>query len=66
MGLKQELESNVDAAIKTVWGRREGREREVPEYDDRVKFIRDAVELDATFVYADLRDSTSLATAVDL
>jgi adenylate cyclase len=59
VGLKQELEANVDAIIRTPWDRRDG--REIPESDDRVKFIHDAVELDATFLYADLRDSTSLA-----
>ena len=52
MTLKADLEANVDAIIHTQWTKREG--RVVPESDDKVKFIHDAVILDATFLYADL------------
>ena len=59
LGLKSEIEQNVDTIIRTQWDQREG--RDVPESDDRIKFIHDAVELDATFLYTDLADSTELA-----
>jgi adenylate cyclase len=59
MGLRTDLENSVDEIIRTQWARREG--RVVPESDDSIKFIHDAVLLDATFVYADLADSTALA-----
>jgi len=59
MGLKNELEQNVADIIKTKWEKRDG--KDVPDTDDSIKFIHDAVLLDATFLYADLADSTSLA-----
>ncbi len=59
MSLKDDLEHTVDEIIKTTWAKRDG--RVVPESDDSVKFIHDAVTLDATFLYADLADSTGLA-----
>jgi class 3 adenylate cyclase len=59
MPLRADLESSVDQIIKTAWAERDG--RVVPESDDSVKFIHDAVTLDATFLYADLADSTTLA-----
>jgi class 3 adenylate cyclase len=58
MGLKADLEKNVDEIIGTRWEKRDG--REVPE-SKNVTFIHQAVLLDATFLYADLNDSTSLA-----
>ena len=59
MPLRADLENSVDQIIKTPWAKRDG--RVVPESDDSVKFIHDAVALDATFLYADLADSTALA-----
>src|ERR1700692_1473682 len=59
MPLKADLETSVDQIISTRWAQRDG--RVVPESDDSVKFIHDAVTLDATFVYADLADSPALA-----
>ena len=59
MPLKADLENTIDQIIRTPWDKRDG--RIVPESDDSVKFIHDAVTLDATFLYADLADSTALA-----
>jgi len=59
MSLKDDLEKSVDQIISTTWAKRDG--RVVPESDDSLKFIHDAVMLDATFLYADLADSTALA-----
>jgi len=59
MGLKADLERNVDDIIKTQWNKRDG--RVVPDTDDSISFIHDAVLLEATFLYADLADSTNLA-----
>lgn len=52
-----EIKAEIEQIIKTQWVRREG--REVPEADN-VKLGNDAVELDATVLYADMADSTGL------
>ena len=52
-----EIEAAVDSILSTVWSRREG--RVVPDADG-VRLGNDAVELDATILYADLADSTAL------
>lgn len=53
------IEKMVDEILATSWQRREG--RVVPEASS-VKLGNDAVELDATVLYADLVDSTELVT----
>jgi adenylate cyclase len=58
MGLKQVLEDNADTILSTAFDKRDG--RVVPE-TEKVKFIHEAVEMDATFLYSDLADSTELA-----
>jgi len=57
VGLKQELESEVDAIFRTEWKERDG--RKVPEPED-VKLGNEAVKLEGTVLYADLADSTAL------
>lgn len=57
MGLKSELESEVSQIYRDQWTRRDG--RKVPE-DIDVKAGNDAVDLDATILYADLDESTKL------
>jgi class 3 adenylate cyclase len=52
-----ELQSAIDAVLATDWQRRSG--AKVPEAED-VRLGNDAVELDATVLYADLADSTGL------
>jgi class 3 adenylate cyclase len=61
MALKDELIKNVDEIIAARWQERDG--RVVPESKD-VAFLGSAVKLEATFLYADLADSTSLARQV--
>lgn len=57
MGLKSELEKEVDDIFFGIWETRVG--REVPSPED-VKLGNFGVELDATVLYADLADSTDL------
>lgn len=59
MGLKDDLVKNVTDIIAAKRELREG--RKVPESGD-VGFLGAAVSLDVVFLYADLRDSTALAT----
>ena len=59
MGLKDDLIRNVADIIAAKRDLRDG--RKVPESSD-VGFLGTAVKLDAVFLYADLRDSTTLAT----
>lgn len=54
-----EIESMVDGILATSWQKRDG--KVVPDADS-VKLGNDAVELDATVLYADLVDSTGLVT----
>jgi len=51
------LQQAIDAILATDWQRRKG--VKVPEAED-VRLGNDAVELDATVLYADLADSTGL------
>ena len=60
MGLKQDLETEVDAIFRTQWSERDGRKVPEPEH---VKLGNDAVKLDGTVLYADLADSTNLTRA---
>ncbi len=57
MSLKANLESQVRATFKNAWTKRDG--NIVPEYTD-VGLGNDAVNLDATILYADLDASTKL------
>ena len=52
-----EIKAEVEQILKTQWNRREG--REVPETEN-VQLGNDAVELNATVLYADMADSTGL------
>ncbi len=52
-----DIKAEVEQILKTQWNRREG--REVPEAES-VQLGNDAVELDATVLYADMADSTGL------
>lgn len=57
MSLKDDLDSFVEDSFTGVWTRRDG--QKVPETDD-LTLKNDAVDLDATVLYADLADSTGL------
>jgi class 3 adenylate cyclase len=52
-----DLRTEIDTILSTSWKRREG---EVVPETDNVRLGNDAVELDATVLYADLVDSTGL------
>jgi class 3 adenylate cyclase len=52
-----DIKKEIEQILKTQWERREG--REVPEAES-VKLGNDAVELNATVLYADMADSTAL------
>lgn len=58
MALIDDLKNETDAIVKKAWKRRNG--QEVPESED-VGLANEGVELEATFLYADLADSTELA-----
>lgn len=58
MALLDDLEEETDAIVKGAWTRRDG--KVVPETQDLV-LGNAAVDLEATFLYADLADSTALA-----
>jgi class 3 adenylate cyclase len=57
MATEGELKKEIESILRTKWVRREG--RQVPDTDN-VKLGNDAVELEATVLYADLKDSTGL------
>ena len=59
---KSDIESAVDEIIAGGWDDRDG--QVVPQTED-VAFKDEAVNLDATYLYADLVDSSSLAQKVD-
>jgi len=52
-----EIKAEIEQILKTNWNRREG--REVPEAE-HIQLGNDAVELNATVLYADMADSTGL------
>ena len=58
MALLDDLRKETDAIIKSTWKPREG--IVVPDTDD-IGLGNEHVELEATFLYADLADSTALA-----
>jgi len=57
MSLKDDLETEVAAIFRGVWDKRDGT---VVPSDDSLKLSNDAIELEATVLYADLADSTKL------
>jgi len=57
MGLKAELESDVATIFKDAWSERDG--SVVPD-ETTIKLSNDAVNLDATVLYADLDSSTAM------
>lgn len=59
MGLRDELNSNVDVILSERWETREG--RAVPEIET-VALKGEIVKLNATMLYSDLADSTALAS----
>lgn len=60
MALLDDLENETDEIVRGAWKRRDG--EVVPETED-LALGNEAVNLEATFVYADLHDSTQLATS---
>jgi class 3 adenylate cyclase len=59
MALLDDLKSETDKIVRGAWNRRDG--TVVPETAD-LALGNEAVDLEATFLYADLHDSTRLAT----
>jgi adenylate cyclase len=58
MALIDDLKAETNQIVKSVWTRRDG--KVVPETHD-ISLGNDCVDLEATFLYADLADSTELA-----
>ncbi len=61
MGLADEIETTTDTLIATIWNIRNG---QVVPTTDAVALNDGAVRLDATYMYADMADSTALAQTV--
>lgn len=62
MSITDDVSSGIDDVLKSPWSKRNG--SVVPETDDVV--LKDgAVNIDATYLYADLADSSSLAQKVN-
>jgi class 3 adenylate cyclase len=57
MKTHDEIKTEIEEILRTKWQRRDG--RIVPEAED-VKLGNDAIELEATVLYADMADSTGL------
>src|SRR5258708_34674599 len=57
MALNDDLQKEVAAIFRAAWDSRDGT---VVPADDSLKLSNDAVQLDATVLYADLADSTKL------
>ena len=62
MALSDELASDVQTIISTTWNKRGG--RKIPQTEE-VPLAGGAVEIDATFLYADLADSSKMAKELD-
>ncbi|KRE88190.1 adenylate/guanylate cyclase domain-containing protein [Arthrobacter sp. Soil764] len=60
MGLKEDVEAGVSGVLLPAWVERDG--QVVPEAKD-IALSNGAVRLDATYLYADMADSTGLAQA---
>jgi len=61
MAFNDDLQKEVGAVLRAVWNRRDGT---VVPADDSLRLGNDAVELDATVLFADLADSTNWSTAI--
>lgn len=62
MALSDDLSLEIQAIISTPWDRRDG--RKIPETDE-VALAGGAVEIDATFLYADLANSSKMVKELD-
>jgi adenylate cyclase len=62
MALSDDLSGDVQSFISTPWARRDG--RKIPDTEE-VPLAGGAVEIDATFLYADLADSSKMAKELD-
>jgi adenylate cyclase len=62
MALSDDLSSDVQAIINTPWNKRKG--QKVPDSSE-VALAGGAVELDATFLYSDLANSSKMAKELD-
>lgn len=62
MALSDDLANEVQKIISTTWDKRDG--RKIPETED-FALAGGAVEIDATFLYADLADSSKMAKELD-
>lgn len=62
MAVRDDVLSDIQAIIETLWNKRVG--RQVPSTND-VALMGGAVEIEATFLYADLADSSKMAKELD-
>lgn len=62
MALRDDVLSDIQTIISTLWNKREG--RQVPSTSE-VALAGGAVEIEATFLYADLADSSKMAKELD-
>ncbi len=62
MGKAEEIESDIQTTIDTVWDKRNG--IKIPDTTD-IALAGGAVEIDATFLYADLANSSKMAKELD-
>lgn len=62
MALSDDLAREIQTIISTAWDKRDG--RKIPDTEE-VALAGGAVEIDATFLYADLADSSKMAKELD-
>ncbi len=62
MGKAEEIESDIQTTIDTAWDKRNG--NKIPDTTD-IALAGGAVEIDATFLYADLANSSKMAKELD-
>ncbi len=62
MGKSNEISNDVQATINTTWKKRTG--YKIPNTED-IALVGGAVEIEATFLYADLADSSRMAKELD-
>lgn len=62
MALSDDLTRDIQTFISTAWNKREG--RKIPETEE-VALAGGAVEIEASFLYADLADSSKIAKELD-
>ncbi|SEO46278.1 Adenylate and Guanylate cyclase catalytic domain-containing protein [Luteibacter sp. UNC138MFCol5.1] len=58
MGRKADLESWCNSVFRDAWETRQG--AKVPDEDSKLSLMNEAIELEATVLYADMADSTKL------